>query len=183
MVAQTNSCNMHGISEKFQPVSGAGIGFFKSPRRQFYDRITFPSPPGKAPGFQGGNTFDSFSFFVNKDDIYCHEHEKTVYGVTLFKKQSIISGRKSFFPHQPHQTAPKTFSFGKTAGKETFAGGGGAGVSITPIAFIAVCGGNVKMLQIYKDNNSIDKAISMIPDLFDRVKGLFDKKEPELPEV
>lgn len=71
----------------------------------------------------------------------------------------------------------------KNVSKENFAGGGGAGVSITPIAFIAVSGGNVKMLQIYKDNNSIDKAISMIPDLFDRVKGLFDKKEPELPEI
>lgn len=73
----------------------------------------------------------------------------------------------------------------KNVSKETFAGGGGAGVSITPIAFIAVSGGNVKMLQIYKDNNTIDKAISMIPDLFDRVKNLFDssKADPQLPEV
>jgi len=72
----------------------------------------------------------------------------------------------------------------KNASRDTFAGGGGAGVSITPIAFIAVTNGNVKMLQIYKDNNTVDKAISMIPDLFDRIKGLFDKKdEPILPEI
>ena len=41
-------------------------------------------------------------------------------------------------------------------GKELFGGGGGAGVSIVPIAFIAVNGSDVKMMPIYNDMNTIN---------------------------
>lgn len=58
-----------------------------------------------------------------------------------------------------------------------FAGGGGAGVSITPIAFIVIKGTDVKMLQIYKDESAANKAIGMLPELFEKISGLFKKKE------
>ncbi|MBQ8203032.1 MAG: GerW family sporulation protein [Clostridia bacterium] len=58
-----------------------------------------------------------------------------------------------------------------------FGGGGGAGVSIVPIAFIAVNGSDVKMMPIYNDLNTIDKAISMVPELIEKVKSLFAKEE------
>lgn len=60
-----------------------------------------------------------------------------------------------------------------------FGGGGGAGVTITPIAFIAVTGQNVKMMPIYNEMNTIDKAISMAPELLDKVKELFTKEKTE----
>ncbi len=60
--------------------------------------------------------------------------------------------------------------------QDVFGGGGGAGVSITPVAFIAINGDNVKMLPIYNDMNSIDKAINMAPELIDKIKELFTKK-------
>ncbi len=63
-----------------------------------------------------------------------------------------------------------------------FGGGGGAGVSIVPIAFIAVNGNDVKMMPIYNDLNSIDKAISMVPELIDKVKSLFAKEEIKFDE-
>jgi len=58
-----------------------------------------------------------------------------------------------------------------------FGGGSGAGVSITPIAFMVVKDKEVKMLQIYKDESSANKAIGMLPELFEKVSGLFKKKE------
>ncbi len=57
-----------------------------------------------------------------------------------------------------------------------FGGGGGAGVTVTPIAFIAIKDGNAKLLQIYSDATSVDRVIQMAPDLFDRVKDLFPPK-------
>lgn len=67
--------------------------------------------------------------------------------------------------------------FGGKGNPVKFGGGGGAGVSITPIAFIVVKNGDVKMLQIYKDESSANKAIGMIPELFDKISSLFKKKE------
>ena len=77
-------------------------------------------------------------------------------------------------------------SFGLASGGSDFAGkgnsplfggGGGAGVSITPIAFIVIKGSDVKMLQIYKDESAANKAIGMLPELFEKISGLFKKKE------
>lgn len=57
-----------------------------------------------------------------------------------------------------------------------FGGGGGAGVTINPVAFIAINGENVHMLPVYSEMNTIDKAINMAPELIDKVKSLFDNK-------
>lgn len=67
---------------------------------------------------------------------------------------------------------------------ELFGGGGGAGVSITPVAFVAISGQNVKMLPIYNEMSTVDKAINMAPELIDKVKDLFskDKKSGTKPE-
>lgn len=63
---------------------------------------------------------------------------------------------------------------------EYFGGGSGAGVSITPVAFLAVKDGEVKMLQIYKDASTADKAVGLLPDLFDRVTALFKKPKTDI---
>ena len=65
----------------------------------------------------------------------------------------------------------------KTSDKQLFGGGGGAGVTIAPVAFIAIQGGNVKMLPVYNDLTSVEKAISMAPELIDKAKELFPKKQ------
>lgn len=67
--------------------------------------------------------------------------------------------------------------FGGKGNTPMFGGGGGAGVSITPVAFLAVKDGDVKMLQIYSDESSANKAIGILPDLFEKISGLFKKKE------
>ena len=72
-------------------------------------------------------------------------------------------------------------SFGLAAGgtdknaQRFFGGGGGAGVTITPVAFIAVQNGEVRLLQISKEANAADKAVALVPELFDKISGLFKK--------
>lgn len=64
--------------------------------------------------------------------------------------------------------------------QELFGGGGGAGVTVNPVAFICINGDNVHMMPVYSEMNTIDKAINMAPELIDKVKSLFEKKT-EIP--
>lgn len=65
---------------------------------------------------------------------------------------------------------------------DLFGGGGGAGVTISPIAFICVNGENVHMMPVYNQLGTIDKAINMAPELIDKVKSLFPKKDTSKTE-
>ena len=67
--------------------------------------------------------------------------------------------------------------FPSKSNKELF-GGGGAGVSISPIAFLVVHGSNVRMIQLADTSNSVDRAIGMVPEMVDKIADLF-KKEPK----
>ena len=58
--------------------------------------------------------------------------------------------------------------------KEFFGGGSGAGVSIQPVACLVVNNGNVKMLNMEFDG-AVDRVISMIPEVADKVGDLFKK--------
>lgn len=62
-------------------------------------------------------------------------------------------------------------------GQQLFGGGGGAGVTVNPVAFVCVNGDNVHMMPIYNQMNTVDKAINMAPELIDKVKSLFKKTE------
>ena len=62
-------------------------------------------------------------------------------------------------------------------GNQLFGGGGGAGVTVSPIAFLAISNGNVKMLPVYNELTTVEKAISMAPEIIDKAKEIFPKKE------
>lgn len=62
------------------------------------------------------------------------------------------------------------------ASSNLFGGGGGAGVTVTPIAFISVCGNNVKMLQVNAEQSPVTKLIDQGPEIVQRVKEIFEKK-------
>lgn len=61
-------------------------------------------------------------------------------------------------------------------GSEVFGGGGGAGVSVSPIAFIVICGNSVKMLPVYNELTTLEKAVNMAPEIIEKAKELFPKK-------
>ncbi len=52
-------------------------------------------------------------------------------------------------------------------------GGGGAGVSIAPIAFIAITGDNVKLLPLYSDVSAVERAIAMTPEMIEKIRDIF----------
>ncbi len=68
-----------------------------------------------------------------------------------------------------------------------FGGGSGAGVTITPIAFLSVSNGNVRVIQVEPFISSVDRAIQMAPDVVDKITSLFKKDkteaEVEVPEA
>ncbi len=68
--------------------------------------------------------------------------------------------------------------------KTTFGAGSGAGVSITPIAFIVINNGNVRMIYIDPPTNtSIDKVIDMVPGIIDKFSAGFKKPAEESTEL
>jgi uncharacterized spore protein YtfJ len=48
---------------------------------------------------------------------------------------------------------------------------------ISPIAFIAINGDNVKMLPVYNEPLAVERAIAMAPELIEKVKELFGKDD------
>lgn len=59
--------------------------------------------------------------------------------------------------------------------KDIFGGGGGAGVTVTPVAFLVVQNSNVKMLNVDLKPTSLDRAVDLVPDMFDRVVSTINK--------
>ncbi len=58
-----------------------------------------------------------------------------------------------------------------------FGGGGGAGINITPIAFLVVSNGDVRVIPVSTQPDSIDRVISMVPGIVDKVGTLFSRKK------
>jgi sporulation protein YtfJ len=61
-----------------------------------------------------------------------------------------------------------------------FGGGSGAGISISPIAFLVVTNGNVKLLQVSDASTTADRLIALVPDVIEKVKEMFKKNDEEV---
>lgn len=70
----------------------------------------------------------------------------------------------------------------KNSAAPVFGGAGGGGVTVTPVAFIVVNKGIVKVININTTETPIDKAISMVPELVEQIKGLFQKNKQAVSE-
>ncbi|HIR02711.1 MAG: GerW family sporulation protein [Acutalibacteraceae bacterium] len=66
--------------------------------------------------------------------------------------------------------------------KEIFGGGSGAGVSINPIAFLAVYNGKVELLNIESYDGTADRVVGLVPEIIDKVSALFKKDTKEKKE-
>lgn len=67
--------------------------------------------------------------------------------------------------------------FGAQSSKEMFGGGGGAGVTIQPVGFLVVQDGNVRTVQLADPGNTVDRAITMMPEMFDKVTTMLKKDQ------
>lgn len=66
--------------------------------------------------------------------------------------------------------------------KELFGGGSGAGVTITPIAFLVVKNGDVRLLQVQSYSNTADRVVGMVPEVVDKVSGLIAGHKKDVAE-
>lgn len=66
---------------------------------------------------------------------------------------------------------------------KNFGGGAGAGVSVTPVAFLVVKDGNVKLISVTPPNASTaGRVVELVPDMFDKVTAYLDKKNENKSE-
>ena len=63
--------------------------------------------------------------------------------------------------------------------QELFGGGGGAGVTITPVAFLVINNGEVTLKHITAYDNAAERAINLVPEMFDKVTGLMNKAKKD----
>lgn len=86
-------------------------------------------------------------------------------------------------------SAGTDFDGKNAANKDLFGGGSGAGVNIQPVAFLVVKDGCVRTIQLSDGSNTIDRALTMLPELVDKVSALLKKEEkkdaaaPEAPKA
>ena len=62
---------------------------------------------------------------------------------------------------------------GAKTNKQMFGGGSGAGVSVTPAAFLVVSGGNVRTVQLVDKASTLDNAIAALPELIQKLMAGF----------
>ena len=68
--------------------------------------------------------------------------------------------------------------FPSKSAKELFGGGGGAGVTITPVAFLVIDAyGNVDIKHITAFDNAAERVVSLVPEMFDKVSGAINKNK------
>ncbi len=64
-----------------------------------------------------------------------------------------------------------------------FGGGAGMGVTITPISFLVIRDGNVRMLSVDQPTSTVtDRVIDMVPTVVDKVSEMVSKKKGEPQE-
>ena len=65
--------------------------------------------------------------------------------------------------------------------KLPFGGGSGAGVSISPVAFLVIQSNNVKLLPV-NHSSAIDRLLDYVPDLIDKTNNMLNKQMNEKKE-
>ena len=77
-------------------------------------------------------------------------------------------------------SAGTDFDGKNAANKDLFGGGSGAGVNIQPVAFLVVKDGCVRSIQLSDGSNTIDRALTMLPELVEKLTALV-KKDDKAP--
>ena len=70
--------------------------------------------------------------------------------------------------------------FPSKASKEIFGGGGGAGVTITPVAFLVISDGEVTIKNITAFDNAAERVVNLVPEMFDKVNSVVNKAKKEM---
>ena len=69
--------------------------------------------------------------------------------------------------------------FPSKSNAELFGGGGGAGVTITPVAFLVISDGEVTIKHITAFDNAAERVVNLVPEMFDKVTSVVNKAKKE----
>ena len=68
--------------------------------------------------------------------------------------------------------------FANKTGSEPFGGGVGGGVKVSPVCFLIVKDGNVRMMAVAEPASSTaDRIVEMLPDTLDKLTAYLDSKK------
>lgn len=113
-----------------------------------------------------GTTLDKIREMVDSDTIIGKPIQ--IDGITILPISKVTFG-----------FASGGSDFGANAQKELFGGGGGAGVTIQPVAFLIVQDGTVRTVQLADAGNTVERAITMMPEMMDKVSNMLKKEKPQ----
>lgn len=65
--------------------------------------------------------------------------------------------------------------FPSKSNQELFGGGGGAGITINPVAFLILKNGEVTLKHITANDNAAERVVNMIPDVIDKISEVAGK--------
>ena len=72
---------------------------------------------------------------------------------------------------------------GKSAPVDAFGGGMAGGVKVTPVAFLIIKEGNVRMVPVaVPANTTADRIVEMIPETLDKICAFIDSRAEKQPE-
>lgn len=91
------------------------------------------------------------------------------------------SGGSEFRPEAVNEYNRRNRNVEEIEYKLPFGGGSGAGVSISPVAFLVVQNENVKLIPV-THSSTIDKLLDYVPDLMEKVNNTVNKQLEEKRE-
>ena len=62
---------------------------------------------------------------------------------------------------------------------DLFGGGAGAGINITPVAFLTIKDGDINLLPVVSKPDTFDRLVSLVPDAVNKISDLTKKKKEE----
>lgn len=65
-----------------------------------------------------------------------------------------------------------------------FGGGGGAGITVSPVAFVVVSNGMTRILPVNAPaDSSMDRILEMVPDVVNKVSEFWEKRKAKKEEI
>ena len=92
-------------------------------------------------------------------------------GVTIIPVSKVSYGFASGGSDLPSKSRP-----------DLFGGGAGAGISITPVAFLTVKDGEINLLPVVSKPDTLDRLVSLVPDAVSKISDLKKKKKEDKTE-
>lgn len=92
-------------------------------------------------------------------------------GVTIIPVSKVSYGFASGGSDLPSKSRP-----------DLFGGGAGAGISITPVAFLTVKDGEINLLPVVSKPDTLDRLVSLVPDAVSKISDMRKKNKEDKTE-